>query len=40
MVDPRCEYTVNPIGIETAQPLLSWEIQAFEKIRCRLLTGY
>ncbi|HTG57683.1 MAG TPA: hypothetical protein VL943_15505, partial [Niabella sp.] len=31
VLDPRCEYTVNPIGIETAQPLLTWEIQAFEK---------
>lgn len=31
VVDTRCEYTVNPLGIETAQPLLTWEIQAFEK---------
>jgi len=31
VVNPRCEYTRNPLGVATPHPLLSWEIQAFEK---------
>lgn len=43
VVNPRCEYLVNPIGVETKRPLLSWEIQAFEKnvmqTACRILVA-
>ncbi|MDO4558114.1 MAG: hypothetical protein Q4C47_04030, partial [Planctomycetia bacterium] len=27
-VNPRCEYRVNPEGIDVAAPLLSWEVVA------------
>lgn len=31
VVNIRCEYNINPLGIEQQQPAFSWEIQAFEK---------
>ena len=27
----RCEYTINPISIETRSPRLSWEIESNQK---------
>ena len=27
-VDPRCEYLVNPLGIDQPHPRLSWRLQA------------
>jgi alpha-L-rhamnosidase len=27
---PRCEYAVNPVGVETARPQLSWELESRE----------
>jgi alpha-L-rhamnosidase len=26
--NPRCEYRTNPIGVDTRQPRLSWEISS------------
>ncbi|MBS1520860.1 MAG: family 78 glycoside hydrolase catalytic domain [Bacteroidetes bacterium] len=31
MDNVRCEYKTNPIGIESAQPRLSWELQSCER---------
>ncbi|MDR2026601.1 MAG: hypothetical protein LBQ01_03465, partial [Prevotellaceae bacterium] len=29
----RCEYLVNPLGIDLAQPRLSWKIEAGSEIK-------
>jgi alpha-L-rhamnosidase len=31
VVNPRCEYAVNPVGIGTARPRLSWRIESTER---------
>lgn len=31
VVNPRCEYRVDPLGVDVAQPMLSWEIQSPRK---------
>ena len=27
----RCEYALNPVGVETARPQLSWELESRER---------
>lgn len=31
IVNPRCEYRQNPLGVDAAQPVLSWEIRSSSK---------
>lgn len=31
VVNPRCEYRSNPLGVDTEKPSLSWEIQSRQK---------
>src|SRR5690606_15360332 len=31
VVNLRCGYNVNPLGVDQSRPAFSWEIQAFEK---------
>lgn len=31
IVNPRCEYRQNPLGVDAAQPALSWEIRSSNK---------
>ncbi len=31
VVDPRCEYLVNPIGIDQTQPRLSWRLESQQR---------
>ncbi|MDX9973889.1 MAG: alpha-L-rhamnosidase N-terminal domain-containing protein, partial [FCB group bacterium] len=37
-VDLRCEYLVNPLGVDTAQPRLSWKFESTQ--RGQMQTGY
>ncbi|MEY2999931.1 MAG: hypothetical protein RL648_145, partial [Verrucomicrobiota bacterium] len=31
VVDPRCEYSVNPLGVDIASPRLSWKIHSTDR---------
>jgi hypothetical protein len=36
----RCEYTVNPVGLDIARPRLSWEMRAADSDRGQRQTAY
>ena len=36
IANPRVEYRVNPLGIDTAKPRLSWELRSSTRGECQL----
>ena len=40
VTNPRCEYLTDPLGIDVAQPRLSWELEASDDARGRAQSAY